>query len=54
MKEQKKNKEKVVEKMFGMELTTNEALNKYLGPEYAPPKLKEVEKRFSKGIIIHR
>ena len=54
MKEQKKNKEQVVEKIFGMELTTNEALNKYLSPEYAPPKLKEIEKKFSRGVIIHR
>ena len=54
MKEQKKNKEKVVEKIFGMELTTNEDLNKYLAPEYDPPKLKEIQKRFSKGIIVHR
>ena len=54
MKEQKKQKEEVVEKMFGLELTTNEALDKYKAPEYASPKLEEVKKRFSKGIIIHR
>ena len=54
MKEQKKDKEKVVEKIFGMELTTNEALNKFRGPEFEPPKLKEIQKRLSKGIIIHR
>ena len=54
MKEQKKDEERVVEKIFGMELTTNEALNKYKGPEYEPPKLKEIQKRFSKGIIIHK
>jgi hypothetical protein len=54
MKEQEKKKEKVVEKMFGMEFTTNEALNKYKGPEFEPPKLKDIRKRFSKGIIIHK
>jgi hypothetical protein len=52
MKEEKK--EKVVEKIFGMELTTNEALNKLRGPEFEPPKLKEIQKKLSKGIIIHR
>jgi hypothetical protein len=54
MKEQKKEKEKVVEKMFGMELTIDESLNKYKAPQYQAPKLKEVEKRFSKGVITHR
>jgi hypothetical protein len=54
MKEQKKNKEKVVEKMFGMELTTNEALNKYRGPEFEPPKLKGINEKFKNGYIIHR
>ena len=54
MKEQKKDKEQVVEKMFGMEFKTNEDLNKYRGPEYQPPKLKEIQKRFSKGLIIHK
>jgi hypothetical protein len=54
MKEEKKDEEKVVAKMFGMELTTNEALNKYKAPEYEAPKLKEIKKKFSKGIIIHR
>jgi hypothetical protein len=53
MKEQKKNKEQAIEKIFGMKFTTNEALNKYKGPEYEAPKLKEIRKRFSKGIIIH-
>ncbi|HEY8781644.1 MAG TPA: hypothetical protein VIM16_08530 [Mucilaginibacter sp.] len=54
MKEQKKNKEQVVEKMFGMEFTVDESLSKYKGPEFEPPKLKEIRKRFSKGVIIHR
>ena len=54
MKAQKKNKEEVVQKILGMELTIDESLNKYKAPEYQSPKLKEVEKRFSKGVIIHR
>jgi len=55
MKEQKKDtKEVVVEKMFGLELTIDESINKYLAPEYASPKLKEAEKKFSKPVIIHR
>jgi|GEM_PF-5977885 len=54
MKEQKKDKEKVVEKARQMVFTTNEALNKFKGPEFEPPKLKEIQKRLSKGIIIHR
>jgi len=54
MKEQKKDKEKVVEKMFDLELTLDESLDKYEGPEFDPPKLKEIEKKFSKRIIIHQ
>jgi len=54
MKDQKKEKEQVVENIFGIELTTNEALKKYLGPEHESPKLKEVRKKFSKGVIVHR
>ena len=54
MKEQKKNEEKAVEKVSHMEFTIDDSLNKYKTPEYQSPKLKEVEKRFSKGYIIHR
>jgi hypothetical protein len=54
MKDAKKNKEEVVEKKFGMTFTIDESLNKYKGPEFEPPKLKEIQKKFSKGIIIHR
>ena len=54
MKDKKKNKEQVVEKMFGMEFTIDESLNKYKGPEFEPPKLKGIREKFSKGIIIHR
>jgi len=52
MKQKKKNKGKVVERMFGMTFTTTEDLNKYKEPQYAPPKLKEVNERLSKGFII--
>jgi glucose-6-phosphate 1-dehydrogenase len=51
MKEQKKNKEHVVEKMFGLELTTNEALNKYAGPEFKSEKLKKIERKLNKQVI---
>jgi hypothetical protein len=54
MKEQKEHKGQVDEKMPEMEFTIDESLNKYKDPKYAPPKLKEVEKKLSKGIIIHR
>jgi hypothetical protein len=53
MKEQKKNKEKIAEKIFGMELTIDESLNKYKAPEYASPKLKKVEKLFGKEVVHH-
>jgi hypothetical protein len=54
MKEQKKDTDKVVEKRYGMEFTTNEALNKYKGPEFEPPKLKGIREKFSRGYIIHK
>ena len=54
MKEEKKIKEKAVEKRFEVEFIIDESLNKYRAPEFEPPKLKEIQKRFSKGIIIHR
>jgi len=54
MKEQKKEKAQIVENKFEMKFTVDESLNKYKGPEFEPPKLKEIRKRFSKGIIIHR
>jgi len=54
MKEQKKNKEKVVEKAREMVFTVDESLNKYKGPEFEPPKLKGIRKKFKNGIIIHR
>ena len=54
IKGQKKNKGLVVEKRPEMQFTVNEDLNKYLAPEYDPPKLKEVEKTFSKGYIIRK
>ena len=54
MKEQKKDKEKVVEKAREMVYTTNEALNKYRGPEFEPPKLKGINEKFKNGYIIHR
>ncbi len=42
----------VVEKMFGLELTIDESLNKYLAPEYASAKLKGAEKKFSKPVFL--
>jgi hypothetical protein len=54
VKGQKKNKGQLVEKRSEMQFTIDESLNKYKDPKYAPSKLKEVEKKFSKGIIIHR
>lgn len=47
MKEPKKTPEKVVEKMFGFELTVDESLNKYKSPEFDPPKLKKIREKFS-------
>jgi hypothetical protein len=52
MKEQKKEKEQVVEKKTDVTYILNDALNKYKGTE--SPKLKEVREKFSKGFIIHR
>ena len=54
MKEQKEHKGQVDEKKPEMQFTIDESLNKYKDPKYASPKLKEVEKKFSKGVIIHR
>ena len=53
MKEQKKNKGQVVKKTLDVEFTVDESLNKYKGPEYTPPKLKEIEKMFSKQAVHH-
>ena len=53
MKEQKKNKVQIVKKAPDVEFTVDESLNKYKGPEYTPPKLKEIEKMFSKQIVHH-
>ena len=53
MKAIKKDKEQV-EKLFGLELTVDESLNKYKSPEFEAPKLKDIQKKFSKPVIIHR
>ena len=53
MKEQKKTKEQVVEKSSDVKFIVDESLNKYKGPKYTPPKLKEIEKMFSKQIVHH-
>jgi hypothetical protein len=54
MKEQKKTKERVAEKSSSdVKFTVDESLNKYKGPEYTPPKLKEIEKMFSKQVVHH-
>ena len=53
MKEQKKNKEQAAKKMPDVEFTVDESLNKYKGAEYTPPKLKEIEKMFSKQVVHH-
>jgi hypothetical protein len=53
MKEQKKNKGQVGKKTPDVEFILDESLNKYKGPEYTPPKLKEIEKMFSKQIVHH-
>jgi len=54
MKESKKSKVEVIEKVFGSELTIDESLNKYKGPEFEPPKLKGIREKFSRPIIIHK
>jgi hypothetical protein len=49
MKDQKKDTEPQVEKMFGMTFTVDENLNKYKAPEFESPKLKKVREKFSKS-----
>lgn len=52
MKAQKKDTKAEVEKAFGLNLTLNEDLNKYSGPEFAPPKLKDIEEKFRKQTVF--
>jgi hypothetical protein len=53
MKEQKKAKGQVVKKAADVEFTVDESLSKYKGPEFTPPKLKEIEKMFGKQAVHH-
>lgn len=53
MKDQKKAKDVVaVEYFSALKFTLDEALDKFSGPEFAPPKLKEAEKKV-KNMVIH-
>ena len=52
MKVQEKNIKSEAEKTFGLKLTLDEALNKYSGPEFAPPKLKDIEEKFRKQAAL--
>ncbi len=37
-----------------IKFTVDPSLDKYKGPEFDPPKLKEIEKKFSKPVTIKR
>ena len=51
-KEQIKIKQKAVKKQPEMIFTVDESLNKYKGPEFESPKLKEIREEFKKPIVI--
>jgi hypothetical protein len=46
MKDQEKSKKESAEERFGLKLTTNNELEKYLAPEFEPEKFKKVKERF--------
>jgi len=51
-KEQIKIKQKAVKKQPEMIFTVDESLDKYKGPEFESPKLKEIREQFKKPIVI--
>ena len=54
IKEQTKNKRKTVKKLPEMVFTVDETLDKYKGPEFESPKLKQVSEKFAKLETIQR
>jgi len=54
MKAQKKDKEQVVERLFGLELTVDDSLDKYKGAEFESPKLKKIREKISGPVLITR
>jgi len=54
IKEQTKNKEKTVKKLPEIVITVDETLDKYKGPEFESPKLKQVREKFAKLETIYR
>jgi hypothetical protein len=53
MKYQAKVKKQATTAVQEDSLTIDESLNKYAAPEFAPEKLKKVEKKFTKQVTHH-
>ena len=50
MKNQTKDKKQAIKGVQGPDLVIDELLGKFAGPEFAPEKLKKVERKFSKQV----
>lgn len=50
MKNQAKDKKQATKGVQGTDLVIDESLGKFAGPQFAPEKLKKVERKFNKQV----